>query len=98
LHEGVFLQFARVQGAGLAAVGLLLLALQVYILFSSTQESGSPTQAPPAPMPGGQISKFVPGILGALALAAGGYLVLLQRKQGSSEESQPEKTKSGLPM
>jgi len=92
------MQFARVQGAGLAAVGLLFLALQVYILFSSTQHSGSPTQAPPAPTPGEQITKFVPGILGVLALAGGGYLVLLQRKQGSSEETQPEKTKSGLPM
>jgi len=92
------MQFARVQGAGLAAVGLLLLALQAYILLSSTQPSGSPTQAPPAPTAGEQITKFVPGILGVLALAAGGYLVLLQRKQGSNEETQPEKTKSGLPM
>ena len=92
------MQFARVQGGGLAAVGLLLLALQVYILFSSAQPSGSPTQAPPAPTSGEQITKFVPGILGLLALAVGGYLILLQRKQGSNQETQPEKTKSGLPM
>jgi hypothetical protein len=92
------MQFARVQGRGLAAVGLLLLALQIYILVSSTQPSGSPTQAPPAPTPGEQIIKFVPGILGLLALAAGGYLLLQQRKQGTDEEIQPEKTKSGLPM
>ena len=92
------MQFARVQGSGLAAVGLLLLALQIYILVSSTQPSGSPTQAPPAPTPGEQIIKFVPGILGLLALAAGGYLLLQQRKQGTDEEIQPEKTKSGLPM
>jgi uncharacterized membrane protein YfcA len=92
------MQFARVQGSGLAAVGLLLLALQIYILVSSTQPSGSPTQAPPAPTPGEQIIKFVPGILGLLALAGGGYLLFLQRKQGTNEEIQPEKTKSGLPM
>ena len=92
------MQFARVQGGGLAAVGLLLLALQVYILFSSTQPSRSPTQAPPAPTLGEQITRFVPGIVGLLALAAGGYLILLQRKQGSNQETQPEKTKSGLPM
>ena len=92
------MQFARVQGGGLAAVGLLLLALQIYILVSSTQPSGSPTQAPPAPTPGEQIIKFVPGILGLLALAGGGYLLLQQRKPGSNEETQPEKTKSGLPM
>jgi uncharacterized membrane protein YfcA len=92
------MQFARVQGRGLAAVGLLLLALQIYILVSSTQPSGSPTQAPPAPTPGEQIIKFVPGILGLLALAGGGYLLFLQRKQGTNEEIQPEKTKSGLPM
>jgi hypothetical protein len=92
------MQFARVQGRGLAAVGLLLLALQIYILVSSTKPSGSPTQAPPAPTPGEQIIKFVPGILGLLALAAGGYLLLQQRKQGTDEEIQPEKTKSGLPM
>jgi|ERR1700723_1501111 uncharacterized membrane protein YfcA len=98
LHEGVFMQFARVQGAGLAAVGLLLLALQIYILFSSTQQSGSPTQAPPTPTQGEQIARFVPGILGLLALAAGGYLLLQQRKHGGNEETQPEKTKSGLPM
>jgi hypothetical protein len=90
------MQFARAQGGGLAAVGLLLLALQVYILFSSTQQSGSPTQAPPVPTPAE--TKFVPGIIGLLALAGGGYLLLLQRKQGSNEEAQPEKTKSGLPM
>jgi len=92
------MQFARVQGAGLAAVGLLLLALQVYILFSSTRQAGSPTQAPPAATPGEQITKFVPGIVGLLALGIGGYLVVLQKKQGSNEETQPEKTKSGLPM
>jgi uncharacterized membrane protein YfcA len=92
------MQFARVQGGGLAAVGLLLLALQIYILVSSTQPSGSPTQAPPAPTQGEEIARFVPGILGLLALAGGGYLLLLQRKQGTNEETQPEKTKSGLPM
>jgi hypothetical protein len=92
------MQFARVQGGGLAAVGLLLLALQIYILVSATQPSGSPTQAPPVPTEGEQIFKFVPGILGLLALAGGGYLLLLQNKQGSNEERQPEKTKSGLPM
>jgi hypothetical protein len=63
-QEGVFMQFAKVQGRGLAAVGLLLLGLQVYILFSSTEPSGSPTQAPPVPTQGEQIFKFVPGILG----------------------------------
>jgi hypothetical protein len=92
------MQFARVQGGGLAAVGLLLLVLQIYILVSSIQPSGSPTQAPPVPTQGEQIFKFVPGILGLLALAGGGYILLLQRKQGSNEEAQPEKTKSGLPM
>ena len=92
------MQFAKVQGAGLAAVGLLLLALQVYILFSSTQQSGSPTQAPPAPTLGEQVVRFVPGIVGVLTLAVGGYLIVLQKKQGGNEETQPEKTKSGLPM
>lgn len=92
------MQFARVQGGGLAAVGLLLLALEAYILFSSTRQSGSPTQAPPTPTAGEQIAKFVPGILGLLALAAGGYLLFLERAQATNEEIQPEKTKSGLPM
>jgi uncharacterized membrane protein YfcA len=92
------MQFARVQGAGLAAVGLLLLALQVYTLLSSTRQSASSTQPPPAPTLGEQITRFVPGIVGLLVLAAGGYMILLQRKQGSNQETQPEKTKSGLPM
>jgi hypothetical protein len=92
------MQFARAQGGGLAAVGVLLLALQAFILVSSMRQSGSPTQAPPAPTPEEQITKFVPGVLGLLALAGGGYLFLRQGEQGSNEEAQPEKTKSGLPM
>jgi hypothetical protein len=92
------MQFAKVQGASLAALGLLLLALQVYLLFSSPRQPGSPTQAPASPTQGEHITKFVPGIVGLLALSVGGYLVFLQRKQRSSEESQPEKTRSGFPM
>jgi len=92
------MQFAKVQGGALAALGLLLLLLQVYILFSSTRQSGSPTQAPAAPTQGEQIAKFVPGGLGLLALGLGGYLILLQRKRRGNEELQPEKTRSGLPM
>jgi hypothetical protein len=92
------MQFAKVQGGGLAVLGLLLLALQLYLLFSLAQQSGSPTQAPAAPTEGEQIARFIPGIVGLLALAAGAYLVLQQRKKGSSEEAQPEKTRSGFPM
>jgi hypothetical protein len=92
------MQFAKVQGGGLAVLGLLLLALQLYILFSSAQQSGSPTQAPPAPTQGEQVARFIPGTVGLLALAAGAYLVLQQRKKGSNEEAQPEKTRSGFPM
>lgn len=92
------MQFAKVQGGGLAALGLLLLALQVYILFFSTRQSGRSTQAPATPTQGEQITKFIPGIVGLLALAVGGYLVLLQRKQGSNEGTQSEKTKSDFPM
>lgn len=92
------MQFAKMQGGGLVALGLLLLALQVYILFSSTRPSGSPTQAPATPSQAKQISKFIPGIVGLLALGVGGYLILLQRKQGSSEQTQPEKIGSGFPM
>jgi hypothetical protein len=91
------MQFAKVQGGALAALGLLLLVLQVYILFSSTRQSGSPTQAPATPTQGEQIAKFVPGGLGLLALGLGGYLVLQGKRRGS-EEPQPEKTRSGLPM
>jgi len=92
------MQFGKAQGGGLIALGLMLLALQVYILFSSTQPSGSPTQAPAMPTRGEKITKFVPGVVGLLALAVGGYLVLLQRKRGRNEETQPDKTKSGFPM
>ena len=92
------MQFAKVQGGALAALGLLLLVLQVYILFSSTRQSGSPTQAPATPTQGEQLAKFVPGGLGLLALGLGAYLVLLQRKRRDSEDPQPERTRSGLPM
>ena len=54
------MQFSKVQGGALAALGLLLLVLQVYILFSSARQPGSPTQAPAIPMQGEQIAKFVP--------------------------------------
>jgi uncharacterized membrane protein YfcA len=92
------MQFAKVQGGGLAALGLLLVALQLYILFSPTRQSGNPSQAPPSPTQGERIAKFAPGIIGLFALFLGGYFVVLQRKQGSNEETQPAKTKSGLPM
>jgi hypothetical protein len=92
------MQFARVQGGGLAALGFLLLALQVYILFASTHRSDSPTQAPATPTQGAQMAKFVPGILGLLAMGLGGYLVLQQSTRGSNEKNQPEKTKSGFPL
>jgi hypothetical protein len=91
-------QFAKVQGGGLAALGFLLLALQVYILFSSTRQPNSPTQASSTPTQGEQIAKFAPGILGLLAIGLGGYLVLQQSRRRSSEQTQPEKTKSGFPM
>lgn len=92
------MEFGKAQGGGLIAVGLMLLALQLYILFASTQLSGGPTQAPAMPTKGEQITKFVPGAVGLLALAVGVYLVLLQRKRGTNEETQPDKTKSGFPM
>jgi len=92
------MQFGKAQGGGLIALGLMLVGLQIYILFSSTQQSGSPTQAPATPTQGEQITKFIPGVVGLLALTLGGYLVFLQRKQRSNEEIQPEKTKSGFPM
>jgi hypothetical protein len=92
------MQFGKAQGGGLIALALLLMALQVYLLVASTQQSGSPTQAPAVPTQGERITKFVPGVVGVLALAVGGYLVLQQKKQGSDEETQPEKSKSGFPM
>jgi hypothetical protein len=92
------MQFARTQGLALAAMGLLLLALQGYILFSSIRTPGSPSQAPATTTEGEQIAKFVPGIIGLLALAGGGYLIVVRRKRGSDEETQPKKTPSGLPM
>jgi hypothetical protein len=85
------MQFAKVQGGALAALGLLLLLLQVYILFSSTRQSGSPTQAPAAPTQGEQIAKFVPGGLGLLALGLGGYFMLLQRKPASPCDGMPDR-------
>jgi uncharacterized membrane protein len=91
-------QFAKVQGSGLVALGILLIALRIYILFSSTRQSSSPTQAPATPTPGEQVVKFAPGIVGLIAVGFGAYLVLLQRKQRSNEETQTEKTSSGLPM
>jgi hypothetical protein len=92
------MQFAEVQGGGFAAPGLLLLAMQLYILFSSTRQLARPIQAPASPTQVEQITKFLPGIVGWLALSVGGYLVFLQRKQGSNEESLPEETRSGFPM
>jgi hypothetical protein len=63
------MQFAKAQGGALAALGLLLLVLQVYILISSTRQPGSPTQAPAIPTQAEQIAKFVP--LGDRLIGAG---------------------------
>ena len=91
------MQFAKVQGGGLIAVGILLLALQVYIFFASTQQPGSPTQAPAVSTRAEQAAKFVPGIVGVLTFAAGAYFIISQRNKTNDEEIAPERTKSGLP-
>jgi hypothetical protein len=92
------MQFGKVQGVGLAALGFLLLALQLYIFFGATSPSGSPSQAPAVSSPASQVFKFAPGIIGALVLAGGVYLLLLQRNQGTHAETPPHKTKSGVSM
>jgi hypothetical protein len=79
------MQFGKVQGRSLMVLGTILLALQIYILFSSAQQSGSPTQAPATPGEIAMMVKFVPGVLGLLAWGIGGYLVLSQRNASERE-------------
>ena len=78
------MQFGKVQGAGLSALGVILVALQLYILFPSARPPGSPSQAPANASPEGQLAKFVPGVMGVLALVAGGYFVLTHKKKAGS--------------
>jgi hypothetical protein len=92
------MQFAKVQGTGLAVLGLLLLLLQGYFLFHAAGATNSSTRAAPEVLPAEHTISYLPGIIGAIALAIGGYLVFVQAKRGGNEEVQPKKTSSGLPM
>ena len=96
-QKGANMQFAKVQGSALAALGLLLLLLQGFLFFSSMRPAGSPAEISPAPQAEHK-AKYLPGIIGLVALGFGGYLVVQQRKRGGNEDVQPEKTSSGLPM
>ncbi len=90
------MQFGKVQGIGMVALGVLLLLLQVYQLTYSAQVPASQTQAPPmAPITERKIS-YVPAVVGVGLLAFGGYLLLSQRRK--NEEIQPRKTSAGFPM
>jgi hypothetical protein len=91
------MQFAKVQGAGLAALGLLLLLLQGYFLFHSTGAAASSTQAPPITTPGEHTISYLPGIIGVIALGLGAVLVIVQNTSGRNEKIQPKRTSSGLP-
>jgi hypothetical protein len=92
------MQFSKVQGGSLAALGLLLLALQLYMLFSSARQPGGSAQTTEIRNPGERAIELIPGIVGLLALAGGAFLVLQPRKKGNKQETQPAKTKSGFPM
>ena len=91
------MQFAKVQGAGLAALGLLLLLLQAYLLFHSAGAAAS-SQAAPIATPAEHTFSYLPGIIGMVALGLGGVLVVVQNRRGRNEEVQPKRTSSGLPM
>jgi len=92
------MQFEKVQGTGLAVLGLLLLLLQGYFLFHSAGTAGSSTQAAPGVLPAEHAISYLPGIIGTVALGIGGFLVFVRAKRGGNEQVQPKKTSSGLPM
>jgi hypothetical protein len=92
------MQFSKAQGGSLAALGLLLLALQLFLLFSSARQPSGSAQATETRNPGERATQLIPGIVGLLALAGGAYLVLQPRKKAIDDEAQPAKTKSGFPM
>ena len=92
------MQFSKVQGGSLAALGFLLLALQLFLLFSSARQPSGSAQATEIRNPGERATELIPGIVGLLALAGGAYLVLQPRKKAIDDEAQPAKTKSGFPM
>jgi TRAP-type C4-dicarboxylate transport system permease small subunit len=92
------MQFAKVQGAGLVALGLLLLLLQAYLLFHSAGAPASSTEAAPIATPAEHTFTYLPGIIGMVALGLGAVLVVVQNRRGRNEEVQPKRTPSGLPM
>jgi hypothetical protein len=96
-QKGADMQFAKVQGSGLALLGLLLLLLQGFFLFSSTGPARNPAEISHTPPQAEHKANYLPGIIGLVALGFGGYLAIAQRKRGN-EEVQPEKTPSGFPM
>jgi hypothetical protein len=92
------MQFAKIQGAGLAVLGLLLLLLQGYLLLHSAGAAASSTQAAPIATQAEHTFGYLPGIIGLVALGLGAVLVVVQNKRGRNEEVQPKRTSSGLPM
>jgi hypothetical protein len=92
------MQFAKVQGTGLAVLGLLLLLLQGYFVFHAAGTTSSSMQAVPGVLPAEQAISYLPGIIGVVALGIGGFLVFVQARRARNEEVQPKRTSSGLPM
>ena len=92
------MQFAKAQGAGLAVLGLLLLLLPGYFLFHLAGNTNSPAEAPVPGSSADHTISYLPGIIGAVALGIGAFLVFVKATRGGNEEIQPKKTPSELPM
>jgi hypothetical protein len=92
------MQFAKVQGSGLAVLGLLLLMLQGYLSFSSSRPVERPVETPSSNVPSEHKAMYVPGLMGVMALGLGVYLVVAQSRRARSDEIRATKTSAVFPM
>jgi hypothetical protein len=91
-------QFGKPIGYGLICLGLLLVVLEVYLIFGAPVVPANAGPAASAAPPPSRRDSYIPLMSGLVSLAGGGYLLAAQRKRGNTDEIQPAKTKSGLPM
>lgn len=92
------MQFGKPIGYCLIFLGLLLVVLEVYLIFGAPVVPPNAGPAAATAPPPSRRDSYIPLMSGFVSLAAGVYLMTVQRKRGNVDEIQPAKTKSGLPM
>jgi hypothetical protein len=87
--------FAELRGGGLSALGLPLLALQVYNLFSSSRQPDTSSCICHSGRTDCQVHPWNCRLFGATRRRV---FDLFTKERGTNEESQPVESKSGFAM